>query len=141
VRWLAAATAVVAVLLAFGQPWYAHVSASGDYNGLGQTSDGFRIVFETGKPASPARTRTVVILHILLVIAGLAVLVGYRARTRPLVAGAGACTALAIAIGTSMYVLGVQTAIWRPGLTWVWVAAGALGLLVATRHLPAPAEP
>jgi hypothetical protein len=29
--------AVVAVILAFGQPWYAHVSASGDYHGLGQT--------------------------------------------------------------------------------------------------------
>jgi hypothetical protein len=132
--------AVVAVILAFGQPWYAHVSASGDYHGLGQTSDGFRIVFETGKPASPARTRTVVILQILLVIAGLTVLVASRGRTRPLAAVAGACTALAIAAGMSIYVLAAQTAIWKPGLTWVWVAAGALGLLMATRLIPGPAE-
>jgi hypothetical protein len=140
VGWLVAVVAVVAVILALGQPWYAHVSTSGDYKGLGQTSDGFRLVFDTGKAASPARTRTVVILQILLVIAGLAVLVASCVRSRPLAAIAGACTALAIATGMSIYVLAAQTAIWKPGLTWLWVAAGALGLLLATRLLPGPAE-
>ena len=132
VRWLIAATAVVAVTLSVAQPWYGYVSAAGDYNGLGQTADGFRIVFETGQPASPARTRTAVILQILLVFAAVAILVASRKSSRRGLLFAGAGTALAVAGGMSIYVLAATTAIWQPGLTWVWVAVGALGLLMST---------
>lgn len=136
-RWLITATVVIAVILAVAQPWYAHLSSSADYKGLGKASDGFRLEFETGEPASPARVRAMVTLQILLVIGALVILVGSRRSSRRSWQFAGASAALAIAIGMSIYVLASETALWRAGLTWACVAAGALVLLAGTNLMPA----
>lgn len=129
-RWLLAAIAVAATAVAATRPWYQHVSEVATPPGY-PGGGGYRVIFGVDEPGMTTHEWTQLILKVLLTLAVAVVIATRSARRGHRRAIAGATAAIAIAGGTSIYVLFADTALWHGGLTWAWGSATALGLLAA----------
>lgn len=135
-RWLVATIAVATTVVAATRPWYQHVSEVATPPGY-PGGGGYRVLFGVDEPGMTTHEWTQLILKVLLTLAMAVVIAICSARWGHRLAIAGATAAIAIAGGTSIYVLVVDAALWHDGLTWAWGSATALGLLAALTIAPA----